>query len=39
MLDIKDDDWDEYLLKNLVEWRDFYLEADEKGEEILLGVL
>jgi hypothetical protein len=39
MLDIKDDDWDEYLLENLVEWRDFYLEADEKGEEILLGVL
>jgi hypothetical protein len=39
MLDIKDDDWDEYLLENLVEWRDFCLEADEKGEEILLGVL
>ncbi len=39
MLDIKDDDWDEYLLENLVEWRDFCLEADEKGEEILIGVL
>ena len=39
MLEIKDDDWDEYLLENLVEWKDFCLEADEKGEEILIGVL
>jgi hypothetical protein len=35
----RDEDYEEWCLEQLEAWRELYLLADERGEEILVGVV
>ena len=37
MLFARDQRWEEWCLENFEEWRNLYIEAAEKSEEILVG--